>query len=90
MKSETNELDPLAAPTEEELTIVRLLAEGLKDEVIARRLGLAKRTYSRRLDGVWAKLGASSRFQAGVLAVTRGWIGASADPPHATSERSTR
>ena len=61
-------------PTAEELAIVQLLAEGYKDDVVATRLGLAKRTYRRRLDIVVMKLGAKSRFQAGALAFERGWL----------------
>ena len=66
--------DISAQPSQEELAILALLAEGLKDDVAARRLGLAKRTYRRRLDSVLGKLGATSRFQAGALAAKRGWI----------------
>ncbi len=62
------------APTEEELAIVRLLAEGLTDEVIAQRIGISKRTYRRRLKNVMRKLGAGSRFEAGARAVQNGWL----------------
>ena len=60
--------------TQEELDILELLAQGYTDEVVARRLGLARRTYRRRLRSVMDRLGARSRFQVGVLAVRRGWI----------------
>ncbi|MEV7774460.1 LuxR C-terminal-related transcriptional regulator [Kitasatospora sp. NPDC086791] len=48
--------------------IVRLLAEGLKDEVIARRLGMSLRTCRKHIAEIMEMLGAESRFQAGYLA----------------------
>lgn len=61
-------------PTEEELTIIRMLAKGLTDEVVAQRVGISKRTYRRRLKAAMRKLGASSRFEAGAAAVRKGWL----------------
>ncbi|MFD3589803.1 LuxR C-terminal-related transcriptional regulator [Streptomyces sp. NPDC058683] len=49
-------------------TIVDLLAAGLKDESIARRLGMSLRTARRHIADIMESLGADSRFQAGVLA----------------------
>ncbi|AWW43483.1 LuxR family transcriptional regulator (plasmid) [Streptomyces cadmiisoli] len=49
-------------------TIVELLAAGLKDESIARRLGMSLRTARRHIADIMDSLGAESRFQAGVLA----------------------
>ncbi|MCH0542553.1 hypothetical protein I3F58_23945 [Streptomyces sp. MUM 203J] len=51
--------------------IVRLLASGAKDEVIARRLGMSLRTCRRRVSQLMDELGASSRFQAGYLLASR-------------------
>lgn len=48
-------------------SILRLMAMGLKDEVIARRLGMAARTCRRYISALMTELGATSRFQAGVL-----------------------
>jgi DNA-binding CsgD family transcriptional regulator len=79
MQGEKNGSPAPIEPTAEELAIVQLLAEGYKDDVVATRLGLAKRTYRRRLDSVVMKLGARSRFQAGALAFERGWLGARPD-----------
>ncbi|MGH3444776.1 MAG: helix-turn-helix domain-containing protein [Nocardioidaceae bacterium] len=50
------------------------LAAGVKDEQIARALGLSLRTIRRRVSQVMDELGVDSRFQAGVEAVRRGWI----------------
>ncbi|MFJ7270202.1 LuxR C-terminal-related transcriptional regulator [Streptomyces sp. NPDC099050] len=48
-------------------TIVRLLAEGLEDKVIARRLGMSERTCQRHIAEIMRAVGAKSRFQAGFL-----------------------
>lgn len=50
------------------------LADGARDEQIARKLGIGLRTVRRRIAQVMLELGAESRFQAGVEAVRRGWI----------------
>lgn len=49
-------------------TIIELLAAGLKDETIARRLGMSLRTARRHIADIMQRLGAESRFQAGVAA----------------------
>lgn len=54
--------------------VVRLLAEGLTDEVIARRIGVSVRTARRITADLMARLSARSRFQAGVRAVELGLI----------------
>lgn len=51
-------------------TIVELLASGLTDEAIARRLGVSVRTCRRHIATVLSSLDAVSRFQAGALAVS--------------------
>ncbi|MBP0458733.1 helix-turn-helix domain-containing protein [Streptomyces montanisoli] len=51
--------------------VIRLLAEGMKDEMIARRLGMSLRTCRKHVAELMEALGASSRFQAGYLARTR-------------------
>ncbi|GAA3190061.1 MULTISPECIES: helix-turn-helix transcriptional regulator [Streptomyces] len=55
-------------------TIVRLLGAGLKDEAIARRLGMSLRTARRHIADIMDELDASSRFQAGVAAMARGLL----------------
>ncbi|CAM3342301.1 helix-turn-helix transcriptional regulator [Stackebrandtia soli] len=59
-------------PAEREL--LGLLASGVKDEAIARRLGLSLRTVSRRVNRLLDRLGAANRFQAGMQAARRGWL----------------
>jgi sugar-specific transcriptional regulator TrmB len=46
--------------------LLALLAAGLKDEAIARQLGVSLRTVQRRISTVMRGLGARTRFQAGV------------------------
>jgi DNA-binding CsgD family transcriptional regulator len=60
--------------TEQHRTTLRLLANGLTDERIARKLGVSLRTVSRLVSEVMRYLEAESRFQAGVLAATRDLI----------------
>ncbi|WP_030564935.1 helix-turn-helix domain-containing protein [Streptomyces aureocirculatus] len=52
---------------EESRAVLGALAAGLTDEAAARRLGMSLRTYRRRVAALMADLGATSRFQAGVL-----------------------
>ncbi|MGZ0152862.1 hypothetical protein ACXJJ3_37795 [Kribbella sp. WER1] len=54
--------------------IVPALASGEPDEVVAPRLGLSSRTYSRRVAEFLKGLGVHSRFQAGAEATRRGWL----------------
>ncbi|MFE7777032.1 LuxR C-terminal-related transcriptional regulator [Streptomyces sp. NPDC057445] len=55
-------------------TIVRLLAQGLKDETIGRRLGMSLRTTRRHVADIMEALGAESRFQAGILLARAEWL----------------
>lgn len=55
-------------------TIVELLASGLTDDVIARRLGISVRTCRRHIATVLSQLDAVSRFQAGALAASKGLL----------------
>lgn len=62
-------------PAKDLSRIVEMLALGLKDQTIARELGISERTLDRRISEILHALGARTRFQAGVLAGQRGWIG---------------
>lgn len=55
-------------------TILHLLAAGLKDETIARRLGMSLRTLRRHVADLMLQLDAESRFQAGVRAAASGLL----------------
>jgi DNA-binding CsgD family transcriptional regulator len=52
--------------------ILRLMAEGEKDESISRRLSISVRTCRRHIADYMAQVGATSRFQAGVIAARAG------------------
>jgi DNA-binding NarL/FixJ family response regulator len=54
--------------------ILALLDEGLKDEAVARQLGVSLRTVQRAVREVMLRLGVSSRFQLGAEVVRRGWL----------------
>ncbi|MFE0425255.1 LuxR family transcriptional regulator, partial [Streptomyces sp. NPDC058953] len=51
-----------------------LLAGGASDEVIARELGVSRRTLFRRLQTLMARLGAANRFQMALQAQRQGWL----------------
>jgi DNA-binding CsgD family transcriptional regulator len=59
---------------EERKRTLELLALGGKDEAVARHLGVSLRTVRRRVADLLEELGATTRFQAGMEAVRRGWI----------------
>jgi len=48
------------------------MAEGEKDEAISRRLSISVRTCRRHIADYMLQVGASSRFQAGVIAARAG------------------
>lgn len=54
--------------------VLRLLASGCTDDVIARRLGVSIRTARRVASDLLSRLNARSRFQAGARAVACGWL----------------
>ncbi|MFE3740235.1 LuxR C-terminal-related transcriptional regulator [Streptomyces sp. NPDC059134] len=58
----------------QERKLLQLLATGLTDEAVARALGIGVRTERRIMAELMERLGASSRFEAGVQAARRQWI----------------
>jgi DNA-binding CsgD family transcriptional regulator len=61
--------EPAPAPGEvspAETRLVRLLAAGLGDDAIRRTLGISASTVHRRIHDLMTKLGATTRFQAGL------------------------
>ncbi|MFH8618816.1 LuxR family transcriptional regulator [Streptomyces sp. NPDC017979] len=51
-----------------------LLAGGAGDDVIARELGVSRRTFFRRLQILMARAGAANRFQLALQAQRSGWL----------------
>ncbi|GGN00811.1 response regulator transcription factor [Streptomyces fuscichromogenes] len=60
--------------SKDEQALTRLLAAGMKDEAVARHLGVSLRTLRRRVSDLQERLGAASRFQLGLRAAQRGWL----------------
>jgi sugar-specific transcriptional regulator TrmB len=63
-----------AGASELDRSVLMLMSSGVKDEAAARQLNVSDRTYRRHVADIMGRLGASSRFQAGVEAVRRGWL----------------
>lgn len=63
--------DPL---DESDRQLLRLLATGLTDEAVARRLGIGRRTVQRHVARLMALLGADNRFQLGIQLMRQGWL----------------
>lgn len=54
--------------------ILRLAAQGFKDESIARVLGLSSRSVRRHMEKLTTRAGASNRLTLGIAAAQLGWI----------------
>ncbi|MFG3282479.1 LuxR C-terminal-related transcriptional regulator [Streptomyces sp. NPDC048111] len=62
-------------------SIMRLMAKGFKDEMVARRLGMSVRTCRRHIAEITEEMEATSRFQAGFNVAMSGVLGDFADLP---------
>lgn len=60
--------------TDRDGQIIAMLAAGASDLTIARQLGISQRTIERRVRSIMEELGATTRFQAGAIAVRRGFL----------------
>lgn len=60
--------------TDRERQLLALLSAGCTDLTVAARLGVSVRTVRRMMSEMMNRLGARSRFQAGVKAAGRGWL----------------
>jgi DNA-binding CsgD family transcriptional regulator/sugar-specific transcriptional regulator TrmB len=70
---------PASGLTEQQRTVLRLLADGYTDEATARRLGVSIRTVRRITAELMTLLGARSRFQAGIFAAQSRLLGSELD-----------
>ena len=59
---------------EDELTVIRLIAEGMKDHAIARRLEISVVTVRRRAQRFRERVGAKNRSHALAIAAVRGLL----------------
>ncbi|WP_031068505.1 LuxR C-terminal-related transcriptional regulator [Streptomyces sp. NRRL WC-3742] len=66
--------DPRTGLTATERELLRLLSSGLTDDAVGQRLGVSSRTVGRHMSSIMERLGASSRFEAGIKAAHRGWL----------------
>ncbi|MEU4205455.1 helix-turn-helix transcriptional regulator [Streptomyces sp. NPDC039022] len=69
-----------------EEAVIRMLAEGMKDETIARRVGVSPRTLSRLISTLLDRLGVQTRFQAALELSRRGWLRDAAGDDDLTQE----
>ena len=60
--------------TDDEVTLLRMLADDMTEGAIGRHLGASTRTVGRRLARLQGKLGAHNRFALGVEAARRGLL----------------
>jgi DNA-binding NarL/FixJ family response regulator len=60
--------------TDDDLELLRLLAEGPALDAVARRLQLSDRTVRRRTPAIWDRLGVTAPIQAVVWAARRGLL----------------
>jgi DNA-binding CsgD family transcriptional regulator/sugar-specific transcriptional regulator TrmB len=66
--------DLVEGPNDTERALLSLLASGHTDAEIGARLGWSDRAVRRYVAGLFARLDATTRFQAGHQAYTRGWL----------------
>jgi DNA-binding CsgD family transcriptional regulator len=62
------------APDARGMQVLRLLSLGMKDDVIARVLGVSRRTVQQDISDISILLGARTRFQIAIFAQQRGWL----------------
>jgi DNA-binding NarL/FixJ family response regulator len=61
-------------PSEREMDVLRLVAQGFSNRAIGRKLGISDRTVQGHLANLFGKLGVATRTEAALLAVKMGWI----------------
>lgn len=81
---------PLGAATDDERgALLELMQQGLKDEAIARLLGVSLRTVRRRIAGLMEEHGVGTRFQLALALARRGRLGAHAREAPSSASRGT-
>ena len=64
--------------TAREREVLSLLAQGLPNKSVAKRLGISPKTVSNHIERVYAKLGVTNRAGAAMAAMHFGLVGATA------------
>ena len=54
--------------------VLRLVAEGVVNQEIAKRLHISSQTVANRLGVIYQKLQVNNRTQAALVALRRGWV----------------
>lgn len=67
-------VDPIPALTSREIEVLSMLAEGLGNKAIARRLTLSEHTVKFHISSIFSKLGVSSRTEAVIVSAKQGLI----------------
>jgi HD-GYP domain-containing protein (c-di-GMP phosphodiesterase class II) len=70
-----------AGLTPREVEVLRLLARGLSNKEIARRLVISPKTVGNHVEHIYGKIGASSRARAGLFAMQHGLLPEEELPP---------
>lgn len=68
-------------PDERTREILRLMSLGMKDEAIARVMGLSRRTIQKHITDIGDALGSRTRFQIALSAQDRGWLPPATESP---------
>ena len=61
--------------TEQELRILKLMAEGMSNKEVAEALSVSRNTVKTHVHNIFAKLGVTDRTQAVILAMRKGMVG---------------
>ena len=69
-----NTQDQYEGLTERELGILQLVGKGLSNKQIGKQLFISDRTVQAHLSNIFSKLGVSSRTEAVMYAVRKGWV----------------
>ncbi len=64
---------PESPLTSREMEILKLLAQGLDNTNIAKKLAITKRTVQNHVSNIYGKLGVTSRAEAMLYAIQHGW-----------------
>lgn len=70
----SSDRDALAALSERELEVVRLVAEGLSNKEISSRLSLSDKTVKNHISHILAKMNLTARTQVAVYAIRAGLV----------------